>query len=705
MAHEPRQVYGSLCITVAISFSNNPQSAPLVVCSITQGSKVVFSADPNSKYLNKIMKVLCSFVTLLVILVTLPAHAQRSTVRTIHWYGAAPGAVDGTTRTPLEKDPQAPVDRSFQKVPQGRTVIEKNGRSRESAAPVTSREPTDRDPERKKRTTTAEQAAVEPFAGAFIDPARNDLPYYKEVLPLPFNTTGFSVHITDQQFVPCTREENERWGDQDIRGELEVLQQLSWYRKQPQAIVAFHPFRRNAATGQLEKLVSFGLQVVETRGARAGGEKSYPETSRFASGDWFRFTVEKDGVHRLSYEFLQELGVEVDGLSSDAINIYGNHYGVLPFDNSIERPTDPLPNAILVNDGGDGAFGPGDEILFYASGPHRWELDDDKFVHTKHHYSDSASYFVGIGIDPPFRISPAVLSNDTPTRTVTSFNDRQFHERDLTNVLKSGRTWWGEQFDQVLTHNFNFEVPFLLPDRPVVLEVNGMARTYGGVQVSSSFTVNSGSFSETFSVLGISQQNTAPLGRMFNEEFIFNTSGSNLPVSITFTKHDPITSIGYVNYLRLNCERQLRMYGDQLAFRDLAGVGPGEVSEFVIDQAQPVSRIWEITDPNDVREVQYTEANAQKIFRVATDSLRQFIAFRNSGYLTPRKVGRVPNQDLHATPLGPDLVIVVPDQFIPAAQRLADRRMNEGLEVVMVTPQQVYNEFSSGTRDATAIKR
>src|SRR5690606_27431612 len=256
MAHEPRQVYGSLCITVAISFSNNPQRGPLVVCSVTQGSKVVFSADPIFKCLNKIMKVLCSIATLLVILMALPAHAQQSTARTIHWYGTAPAEVKSTPENLEKKDPQAPVDRSFQRNAEGRTVIEKNDRSRETTLPSAAREWTVRDPEEKKRNATVAHAEVEPFAGAYIDPTRNDLPFYKEILPLPWNTSGFSVHITDQHFEPCTREENERWGDQEIRSELEVLQHLSWYRKQPQAIVTIYPFRRNAATGQLEKLVS-----------------------------------------------------------------------------------------------------------------------------------------------------------------------------------------------------------------------------------------------------------------------------------------------------------------------------------------------------------------------------------------------------------------------------------------------------------------
>jgi hypothetical protein len=138
---------------------------------------------------------------------------------------------------------------------------------------------------------------------------------------------------------------------------------------------------------------------------------------------------------------------------------------------------------------------------------------------------------------------------------------------------------------------------------------------------------------------------------------------------------------------------------------DMASVGVGEVGEFVVDQAQNVYRIWEVTDPTHVGNVPFTVDGTQKRFRLGVDSLRLFIAFRDANYLVPTGVGPVPTQNLHATAIPTDLVIVCPPEFLGSAQQLAQRRMNEGLQVALVTPQQVFNEFSSGARDATAIKR
>src|SRR5690606_31786656 len=361
-------------------------------------------------------------------------------------------------------------------------------------------------------------------------------------------------------------------------------------------------------------------------------------------------------------------------------------------------------NAILVEDGGDGSFGPGDRVLFYASGALRWERSADgrRFNHVKNFYSDSASYFIGIGTDAPKRIANAALSNGPATDQVTTFNDRQVINRDGVNLIKSGRIMFGEVFDQVTSYNYSFNVPSLVAGDTTWLQVNALGRSIGG---ASSFTVQAGGITSTIPVIQVGTNETSPYGEYVSKLVGFPGSGSSLPISVTYNKYDPITSLGYMDYLEMNARRQLRMAGDQLHFRDLSSVGLGRIGQFTLDQAGAVQHIWEITSPSDVREVQTTQDGNARSFLLATDSLREFIAFRGTGLLQPVAIGAVEAQDLHATPVGTDLVIVCPPQFLGEAGRLAQRRMEEGLSVVVVTAQQVFNEFSSGARDATAIKR
>ena len=87
-------------------------------------------------------------------------------------------------------------------------------------------------------------------------------------------------------------------------------------------------------------------------------------------------------------------------------------------------------------------------------------------------------------------IGAASLSDDPATATVTAFNDRQFIERDLANLIKSGRTWYGEYFDLVTSYTFNFNIPFPVVGDTSVLRVAGVGRTLGTAN-SSSFSITS----------------------------------------------------------------------------------------------------------------------------------------------------------------------------------------------------------------------
>ncbi|MBI4645166.1 MAG: hypothetical protein HY738_00895, partial [Bacteroidia bacterium] len=116
------------------------------------------------------------------------------------------------------------------------------------------------------------------------------------------------------------------------------------------------------------------------------------------------------------------------------------------------------------------------------------------------------------------------------------------------------------------------------------------------------------------------------------------------------------------------------------------------------------TKIWEITDPRNVKLVQTSFYNNTITFSLESDSLREFIAFDGSSFLTPEFVGEVANQNLHGlTP--PELIIVSHPTFLSYANQLADfHRNNDAMDVFVVIPDLIYNEFSSGTPDVSAIR-
>ena len=89
----------------------------------------------------------------------------------------------------------------------------------------------------------------------------------------------------------------------------------------------------------------------------------------------------------------------------------------------------------------------------------------------------------------------------------------------------------------------------------------------------------------------------------------------------------------------------------------------------------------------------------------ASASLREFVVVKPSQIKAPVTVGEVVNQNLHALPQQ-DMIIIAQPNFTTQAERLAEaHRTKDNLTVRVVTPEAIYNEFSSGTPDATAYRR
>ena len=177
----------------------------------------------------------------------------------------------------------------------------------------------------------------------------------------------------------------------------------------------------------------------------ASAQRTYKASSVLASGNWFKISVADEGVYKMDVPFLNNLGI-TGNIPAAQIRLFGNAGGMLPENNSTTRIDDLEENAIWVEDGGDGTLSGADYILFFAKGPHHWIKDSSnkRFIHHKNIYSDRAFYFLTVGGNG-LRI-PTQVGLVPSTTTVTSFNERYFHELDTVNFLSSGKEWFGEEF-------------------------------------------------------------------------------------------------------------------------------------------------------------------------------------------------------------------------------------------------------------------
>jgi hypothetical protein len=175
-------------------------------------------------------------------------------------------------------------------------------------------------------------------------------------------------------------------------------------------------------------------------------------------------------------------------------------------------------------------------------------------------------------------------------------------------------------------------------------------------------------------------------------------------VTLTFNSGDA-TGSGYLDYLELLVQRQLRLSASALEFRSLTLRGARSVGTYTVANTTSGAQVWDVTNPRRPR-AQALDASGS--FVAYTDSVREYVALQPSGtFDAPRLFGKVANQNLHALNVNGklDLVIVAYPPFRAQAEQLAQHRRDyNGLTVEVVTTKQVFNEYSSGAQDVTAIR-
>jgi hypothetical protein len=180
-----------------------------------------------------------------------------------------------------------------------------------------------------------------------------------------------------------------------------------------------------------------------------------------------------------------------------------------------------------------------------------------------------------------------------------------------------------------------------------------------------------------------------------------NLNSGSLAVSITYNKPNTF-SLGFLDYIWLQGRGNLSLsgVGNQLYFSDKSSIGAGNITAFTVAGLSADGQVWDVTDPVNAQNMQLTNGS----FNRQTDSLKQFIAFNGSSFSQPVAIGRVENQNLHGIAQA-DMVIIAHPRFLAQAQNLASyRTQKDALTVVVVTPQQCYNEWSSGRQDITALR-
>ncbi|MEE4178607.1 MAG: type IX secretion system sortase PorU [Bacteroides sp.] len=544
------------------------------------------------------------------------------------------------------------------------------------------------------------------FSGAVYGDSLDNIPMFTYRVKNTVPHFRVEFNLQQEAFVPVSMEERRILEEAGFPfSDIELFQGQQQVRKEAFSVVSFFPIRKNPSTGGFEKLVSFILKEETIYDAAISYEpvQEYVSNSVLSSGTWYKICGSETGVYQLTYDDLASLGVAMGGLQKSNIRIFGHGGGMLPEDNSTPRIDDLKELAIFVSGSQSGTFGQNDYILYYNESPNQWTFDpvEKVFNHQLHLYSTENCYFLTTDKGVGKRIASQSSLPETATHTVSTFQDYAYHERELDNLIGSGRVWFGEVFDATLIREFTFDFPGLVLNEPARLKSYVAARS----TENSSFLAKAGNGQMTQGVNRIFLANyNGPHANISVDSMWFNpVQGDQIKVTLTYNR--PVAgSRGWLNYLALNVTRLLQFTGPQMAFRNVHVMGEGHIAQYNLGNSTNQLKVWDVTDPFEIREQQTGLSGNTLQFRQTASVLREFIAFDGTSFKRPVLKGHVENQNLHAMQAS-DMIIIVPEFLKGEAQRLADfRSEHDGLSVSVVTTDHVYNEFSSGTADIGAIR-
>ena len=519
-----------------------------------------------------------------------------------------------------------------------------------------------------------------------------DLPTYSHVFQLDTLCQGkdISIGLLYPEWEPLTATEKRILENSNIKIEpLKFQHHMSTSRKRSVVEVGFSPIA--LVNGKAMRLTSAKIQikisepqhtsVVKRLGSTPLAQR-WKQNSVLSSGKWIKIKVKEEGIYQLTSNFLKKNGFE----NINKVKLYG--YGGRPieenwtFESNEGTPDDLQEIPLYRKEDGTALFFAEGTVRFYNNG-----------IHEKNPYSDYSYYFLTEGD------SPAVFSTYEAKNTTDSLFSHTpytvFIDNDKFVWFSGGRELY-DDYDFAYNNKRNISI-----NTPQPASANASINiAMSSSSKSSNNAVNVRWNSEELGKFTINKYGTSQSAYETRKIFATDQLSAENTVQLTSTQSIPAR----LNFIRVHYDRLLDAVASPYAF-SLQKEGSATLS---INNATPSTRLWAIGNRVlPCTEIKGTLSNGNLIVPIEDATRRYVFLDINATYPNPEVVGEVANQNLHAD--GPyDMIIIISEnkQLQGAAERLAAAHSKyQGLRVKVVDAGSLYNEFSSGTPDASAYRR
>jgi hypothetical protein len=532
------------------------------------------------------------------------------------------------------------------------------------------------------------------FDNAYFDDNEPTIPLFSRVRDLPGGHQDIRYIIENPVFEETSLKIN---ANLNITEEIQIVSQKVTSGGNQKTHLRITPMKRSG--GKILLLKSFDLKEIPVKSKSAVKDLfEWKDQSVLKSGKWIKISTSESGLYKIPYSTLAEWGFP----NPSQVNVFGSGGTILS-----ENPGDINYNDLNQNSVWHGKNNGVDCILFYAKGTVDWQLDSSGsyFKHSINYYSTKGYYFLTDDVGTPKIVELFPELTEAATTQISSFDSYLLHEEEVENVLPhgSGRQW----FEEILrgsTDKIEFSLVDVDEATDVSVRINAIGRSYQTSELEVLLD------EKKEGSLNFNKVNTGSQTSSFADEkekvFIVNPAGNLLDIQLNYLANSVDNNAkSWLDFIEVNYRRILKSGNEPVYFRDVSSVGQGNVVEFSIANSASDSKVFNVSDPNNIKEISLQVSGSLGTFKRPADELQEYVVFNSSGlFPEPEFVEEIENQNLHGINT-PEFIIISHPGFLNSANDLADFHRNyDAMSVEVVSTDQVYNEFSSGTKSATGIR-
>ncbi len=455
--------------------------------------------------------------------------------------------------------------------------------------------------------------------------------------------------------------------------------------------------------------------------------KSAPSPSVLATGQWVRFEIPEEGIYKIDYSALQNLGFSAGNIDPRTIKIYNNGGYQLPEKINSTRPVDLVENAITVIGEIDGVFNTTDYILFYGRGADFWEpktfkvwygtgdsVTVTKAVRVKNYFGKKNYYYITAGGANGKRMAEKSSIAGTPLLTRSVTKSYLFKEDETIKVQETGRLYFGDLFNfSNKSRTYTNTLNELVPGSKINYTLS-MANVNHSSDYSTPRTIDF-EMSESNNVILRSQLDylvyTYGFGSITQRSASFtgNLTDNRSTIKLNLTGIDDNAKTAYLNFIEIEYDRYLRAVSDNLLFYspDTTGLVEFRLSNF----SNSFIDVYDITDHKNVKRITGTNISGGECAFALNETkgaMEKYLAVSNTAYKSiPSAKETVENSNYRGEAAGYEYVIIAPALLKNEAEDLKNYRSAQApsrLSSAVFLTEKIYNEFSCGMVDPSAIR-